>query len=213
MLTQEEIQSAIINGLIDAASEYIIMSGGLPVTESGIEQALSYCVGKSIWNKAKKKDGGGFVTLETNFSDLEDWSKTRKPLRGRRAKAISHNGRVDIAYYDKNENLIGIVELKRWFDFSVIEKDVERVFRLLKRLKSSTIRWGCLAAPVHIWDNKVAEQKAEKIAQKIRENFTGIDVKASFLKRDVGPDSRIERDKKILKSIGAASFFVRLRKQ
>jgi hypothetical protein len=214
MLTRSEIQSTILESIISASEEYIEMSGGLTLHNSGIEQALSYSVGKAIWEAAKRKDNAGYVTLETSFTDLENWS-IAKGIRGRRGESISHKGRVDIAYYDMNECLRGVIEMKRWLDYSNIEGDVKRVYQLLRRLDRGTIKWACLSTPAFVWNKndeiwRDPKGKVSAIKLKMQQNFPEIEVFEDFRTKNRPDEETI--DGWCLKAIAAASFFVKLKK-
>jgi hypothetical protein len=214
MLTRSEIQSTILQSIISASEEYISMSGGLTLHDSGIEQSLSYSVGKAIWEAAISKDNAGYVTLETSFKDLERWSSAGG-IRGRRGASISHKGRVDIAYYDVNQYLRGVIEMKRWLDYSTIEGDVKRVYQLLKRLDRGTLKWACLATPAFVWNKneeiwRDPKGKISTIKYKIQENFPEIEVFEEYITKDRTNEKTI--DGWCLKAIAAASFYVKLRK-
>jgi hypothetical protein len=90
------------------------------------------------------------VTLETPISDIHKWSGAIPS--GRVNTLINRKGRVDVAFYNRDEKLRGLIEIKRHFGASGSRADVERLIAMLRRYgkdHGGSLRWACIAA-VHL---------------------------------------------------------------
>lgn len=178
MLTRDESLSAIIEGVHDANKKYLEISGGWCVQDSGVESLVSSRVAESLFNSGVKKDGKCFVTLETSYQSITDGTRVKKV--GRTPLLLDRNQRADIVYWHKKDTPIGIVEIKRWFEYSGIEDDINRTARLVKDYGISCggrLRWGAVASIRQLSERKRKDEKEllEDFLRKCRSSFSDLD--------------------------------------
>jgi hypothetical protein len=188
MLSNDQMRSVIVQSILNHAKHYAVISGGNSLHDNGIEQSICYSVASDIFKSNKYAQLSNIsVILELSSSEFDYWC-VGKSLRGRKPENLLGRERIDITVFDSSDCIKGIIEMKRWMQYSVIKNDIARIESMLKRYGEYSLKWGCVAFPFYIWKKGDKELKSGLdiiggICGKIAENFNSL--KCSFKYREI----------------------------
>lgn len=191
MLTIQESLEAIIQGVHEANNEYLKMSGGWCVQDSGVESLISSSIARSLFIYGQNKDNGCFVTLETDYRLL------RQARPGRIPRLLRNGQRADVVYWHKKDYPIGVIEVKRHFQFSAFMDDISRTRRLLLDYGSragGTLRWGALGSLRAWWATRYKSEK-DVLAQFVKsceERFPDIIFTGAWKQEPIGTNEHTD---------------------
>ena len=160
------ISIAIHKGIKTAWNDYYSWSGGL-----WLNSAPEYVLTTYIASSLGKLKGPKFITLEENPDEALTIAGGRS--RGKLAKDIRSDGRMDILLWWGNDTPRAIIEVKNnVFSFSKIENDVKRIVGILRK-KESTFQFGAIAIYTDKSDNTRNDAKTllENRIDTLKSNF------------------------------------------
>jgi hypothetical protein len=197
-LTLDKIHDTILEATHRSNDIYLTMSGGGSVYDNGVESLISSTIASRLWLKANNKraipprSSEKFrftTTLETPFHHVAYDSGSER--KGQKGKRFTQSERIDVVYW-AGQHPQGVVEVKRYFEFSRMESDLERVTFLLRRYgrdHGGSVRWGAIAGMRPIWDNNEKEPKlvlsdgVDKITSKYKNFIVQGRLKRSLLNK------------------------------
>jgi len=138
MLVYDEIEAILFKSALEAYNRYIDWSGGDAAHDAGAESLIT----TSIANNIVATKDGGHVLCDAPFL-----KHRRQALKGSRKprRARSDQGRLGILVFNRRNQAIVAVEVKRAFVFSNIKGDLDKLKSLLLRhghVKGSTFKAG-----------------------------------------------------------------------
>lgn len=140
----EPVATKTLKGFQRADVQYTAMSGGWRL------HTAPECFAVVEIAKQIVKPGSRYVTLEQNINDAVGWSGGKR-FQGS-AGSLPASGRFDIAIWGAGTDWIqGVVEVKlgRWFTYSSIAGDIERLCEALDRARD--LQWGMSAFHFACW--------------------------------------------------------------
>ncbi len=147
------------------------MSGGEWIGDYGVEGFLVSEIASTIHQFQKD---GEYLYLELPFLHIKTWSGARK-RRGRPTKGIRMARRVDIALCNENNEPVYVIEVKRKWDNTQCEKDLQKLRDLVTNfdhVAGGSLESGFLAVYVQerrSEDNLKEEMKrTEEYAKNLR---------------------------------------------
>lgn len=131
MKKRADIIAAIHAGIRTAANNYAEWSGGRRLHDDGIENLVSVSVAGALWAARDIEKNTYRLQLETRFTSIEEESGRKQP-KGRPQTAWSKikakvKGRVDISIWNRANQPVGLIELKRGPNARSARADVERL--------------------------------------------------------------------------------------
>jgi hypothetical protein len=222
MLTLDNVAKIVTKAMLKANKTYWNMSDKMTLHDHGIEQVASYIIAQEL-RKAECRDGGtGWATLETSFKSLKEWSGANRK-RGRLNSALDKNGRVDVAFFDRNDALKGVVEVKRHLSYSNLAHDFARVRALLRahgKRYDGTLRWGCVTGFHTEWAENIRTRKSfetrvDEIKSAIQVEFPDLVVRSSKKEERLPAPEKFEDDDGspiCLVGFAASSFLITLKR-
>jgi hypothetical protein len=165
MLVYDEIEAILFKSALDAYNRYIDWSGGDAAHDAGAESLIT----TSIANNIVATKDGGHVLCDAPF--LKHRKQALKGARkARRAK--SDQGRLGILLFNRRNQAIVAVEVKRSFVFSNIRGDIEKLKSLLLRhgyRKGSTLKAGYSVSIRELAEghNASTREQAKAVAQRL----------------------------------------------
>ncbi len=138
MLVYEQIEDILFKSALDAYDRYIDWTGGDAAHDAGAESLITTRIAERIVGTEE----GGHVLCDAPFLKFRKQALrgNRKPRRGK-----SDQGRLGILLFNRRNQAIVAVEVKRSFTFSNIRGDIEKLKALLLRhghLRSSSFKAG-----------------------------------------------------------------------
>lgn len=164
----KEIRKITNKSVLDFNRRYRKWSKEDSIQDNGVELSVSTYLASDIFETAEKRRKRGekqncYVTLETPLSNIKKWSdpnwkkKDKEKKKAKRKKRENH-GRVDVAFFDKNECVVGVFEVKRYLDELGDEffKDVKKITKLIENCGRTrgTLKWGAVVLFHSIWDGR-----------------------------------------------------------
>ena len=185
---RQSLIHSVINGISRANNDYFNMSGEW-VSDRGVESFVSSYVAKDIRSNIILNSGR--VLLEVSVKDaLENYAQRYGSDRN---KFSNLRQRFDIVVLNKNDELYGVVEIKRDKYYGNWKKDVERVSEVVRYLQSGQGKvFGCFAGFVVEEDG---EDEIEEVFSMLRKCCLGLKQKEDTLFRLVSDYQKIEGDK------------------
>jgi hypothetical protein len=173
MISQESIMEIIVNSSLSANEAYLKWSSGSTLFDYGVEALLSSSIARAIY----KSQNNVNITLEESFSNIEYRNNPESNLENRQGD-YSTASKADVVVWRKDDRPLGVIELKRFFNYSNCKGDISRICHLLERngLKNSgTLRWGAIAALRHFWTNSRSD--TQEIVDEFKKNISELDEK------------------------------------
>lgn len=175
MLTKSEILESIKHGFLEAARDYQDWSGNRTIHDAGIEFLATARIADSLISAARQDSLQSWIYLEMPFNLIKHSAGVVKHKPGRKPDILNGNPRVDLSYFDKTENVRGIIELKRHLSYGGLRRDFERVCALLDYYGRpyGKLKFGVVAAvrPITATQYKSINDVADDIVARFREDF------------------------------------------
>ena len=178
MLVYEEIEDILFKSALEAYNRYIDWSGGDAAHDAGAETLITTSIAKNI---VGTKDGG-HVLCDAPFLKFR-----KQALKGGRKprRAKTDQGRLGILVFNRRNQAIVAVEVKRSFVFSNIRGDIEQLKSLLLRhgyRKGSTLKAGYSVSIRELAEGHATttREQAKAVAQRLARmrGMDNINVKA-----------------------------------
>lgn len=171
MIKKSKVIAAIHEGVFNAHKKYEKWSGGEWIGDYGVEGFLVSEIASTIH---QFQEDGEHLYLELPFSDIKARSGARK-RRGRPTKGIRMARRVDIALCNENNEPVYVIEVKRKWDNTQCEKDLQKLRDLVTNfdhVAGGSLESGFLAVYVqerHFENDLKEEMKwTEEYAKNLR---------------------------------------------
>jgi hypothetical protein len=182
MLVYDEIEKILSRSALTAYDRYIDWTGGDTVHDAGVESLIT----TRIAEKIVAAEEGSYVVCDTPFLWLR-----RQGLKGhrRQRRGAREPGRIGILLFNRRNQAIVAVEVKRSFVFSQIKGDIEKFRSLLLRhghLKGGTLK-ACYSVSIRERSGsrpKSTQELVKATVQRVRKlrGMTHIIVKSSTSK-------------------------------
>jgi len=147
MLSGDEAYDAVVKATRKAANLYEKWACGSLLSDAGVESLIQTEIARELFASGKC-----YVTLETSFKHAVEWDETIECFNY--PENVSELSRFDICVWCKDENLIGIIEVKRSKETWQLEKDMKRMSGMLRearKVKNSNLRYTMVA--MYLWAN------------------------------------------------------------
>jgi hypothetical protein len=177
-----EVPKKILQGIRTANTDYESITGGLWLSDSGIEGYLSGKIAEALHVST-----GLPVTLEPPVKELLGKLVSKSEVR----KAFKKNPRIDVAIWDTSRKIpVGAIEVKKLWSKEPCYWDLFRL-AALQKIKSKTVRGGCLA--VFLYTDNAQQRPMSHVYERVKndveswrknyfeKNFSGINLLATFI--------------------------------
>lgn len=146
MIVKKGLIKAIHEGVRKAHREFDFLSNGNWIADPDIGRTEGFLVSKIFLEINQYMEDDENLILELQFKHIKQWSDaqaTRDPW----PQGMSEDDRVDISLFNKNGDLIHVIEVKRKWVEGDCEEDIEKLEELLYRAgprKEGSLKSGYL---------------------------------------------------------------------
>jgi hypothetical protein len=158
MLVYDQIEKIIFKSALDANDRYIDWTGGEASHDAGIELLIKNRVAERLM----ATHDGGYVLVDSPFFKVR-----RKALKGgRKGTKTDDPRRAGVLLFNRRNQAIVAIEVKRSFTFSNIKDDIDKLKALL--LRHGHFRGGTLKAGYSVSIRELQAQQRQSTKQAVR---------------------------------------------
>ncbi len=143
-MDRQVILRDIASGIRKANSTHEKWTKDWWLCDYGVESLMSVKIAENMFRHLK---GGESLTMEATFGELADGAGA-KQKHGRRPSVLSTGRRADIALWHGNNRLYSVIEVKRLWQKSTCERDLERLVTIIEtygRRRSGSVKHAFFA--------------------------------------------------------------------
>ncbi len=157
----------VYNSIKIANKDYENWSGGAWLSDYGAEGLLVAEISRELIKVARNSNKDSYLTVEESFTTIFDCSGAKAKI-GRPPSVLNGNFRADIVLWKSVNEVWGVFEIKRKWDWEKCPKDIERVDKLIKTYgqdQNGSIQLSCFA----VFMSKGQDPDGKKLKEQYKE--------------------------------------------